>query len=35
MGDGFDAKRRLIEALDVRVTLVVEDGQQLSHADVC
>ena len=28
MGDDFDAKRGLVEALDVGVTLVVEDGQQ-------
>ena len=32
MGDDFDAKRGLVEALDVRVTLVVEDGQQLIYA---
>jgi hypothetical protein len=29
----FDAKRGLIEALDVRVTLVVEDDQQLIYAE--
>ncbi len=32
MGDDFDARRGLIEALDVRATLVVEDGQQLIYA---
>jgi hypothetical protein len=32
MDDDFDAKRGLIEALDVRVTLVVEDDKQLIYA---
>jgi len=32
MDDDFDAKQGLIEALDVRVTLVVEDGEQLVYA---
>ena len=32
MDDDFDAKRTLIEALDVQMTLVVEDDDQIAYA---
>jgi hypothetical protein len=31
-GDSFESKRQIIDLLDVRVTLAVEDGQKVAYA---